>query len=147
MGSNSLWIGLKDSSYLSKNYFWHAVAKNQLMAAAPSKKYSPIQFWSGFFPVNGGGHFNSNLSNSHSPSCSNHGIPFFQTNTLTLLLHLRLPRLLWSSSLPLALHFKLQRFSQNMPIIPPQYMAVPSHSISNLINIYEDHIHENNPWV
>ena len=74
-------------------------------------------------------HFGSNLSNSHSPSHSIHGILFLETNTLALLLHLRLPLLLWLSSLPLALHFKLQRFSQNMPIIPPQHMPVPSHSI------------------
>ena len=74
-------------------------------------------------------HFISNLSNSHSPSRSIHGVLFLQTNALALLLHLCLPRLLWSSSLPLALHFELQRFSQNMPIIPPQHMPVPSHSI------------------
>ena len=54
-------------------------------------------------------HFGSNLSNSHSPSCSIHDILFHQTNTLVLLLHLLLPRLLWSSSLPLALCFKLQQ--------------------------------------
>ena len=46
-----------------------------------------------------------------------------------LLLHLRLPRLLWLSSLPLVLYFKLQHFSQNMPIVPPQHMPVASHSI------------------
>ena len=67
--------------------------------------------------------------NSHSPSCSIHGILLLKTNILAHLLHLRPPRLLWSSSLPLALHFKLQRFSQNIPIIPPQRMHVPSHSI------------------
>ena len=72
-------------------------------------------------------HFNSNLSNS--PSCSIQGILLLQTNTLALLLHLRLSHLLWSSSLPLVLHFKLQRFSQNIPIIPPQHMPIPSHSI------------------
>ena len=70
-------------------------------------------------------HSNSNLSNSHSPSHSIHVI-LFETNTLAFLLHLHL---LWSSSLPLALHFKLQRFSQNMPIIPPQHMPVPTYSI------------------
>ena len=69
-------------------------------------------------------HSNSNLSNSHSPSCSIQGILLLQTNTRVLLLHLHLPCLLWSSSFPLALHFKLQRFSQNMPIIPPQHMPV-----------------------
>ena len=74
-------------------------------------------------------HFASNISNSHSPSHSIHGIHLLQTNTLALFLHLRLPRLLWSSLLPLVLHFKLQCFSQNMPIIPPQHMPVPSHSI------------------
>ena len=65
-------------------------------------------------------HSNSNLSNSHSPSCSIHGILLLQTKTFALVPHLRLPRPLWSSSLPLVLHFKLQRFSQNMPIIPPK---------------------------
>ena len=65
----------------------------------------------------------------HSPSRSIHGILLLQTNTLALLLHLRIPRLLWSSSLPLALHFKLQCFYQNTPIISPQHMSVPSHSI------------------
>ena len=74
-------------------------------------------------------HSNSNLSNSHSPSRSIYGILLLQTNILALILHLFLPHLLWSSSLPLALHFKLQCFSQNMLIIPPQHMPVPSHSI------------------
>ena len=60
-------------------------------------------------------HPNSNLSNSHSPSRSIQGILLLQTNTC-FLLHLHLPRLLWSSSLPLALHFKLQCFSQNILI-------------------------------
>ena len=46
------------------------------------------------------------LSNSHSPSRSIQGI-FLQTSTLALLLHLPLLHLLWSSLLPLALHFKL----------------------------------------
>ena len=70
-------------------------------------------------------HSNSNLSNSKSPSRSVHDILFLQTNSLALLLHLHLPCLLWSSSLPLALHFKLQRFSQNVPIIrSPQHMPV-----------------------
>ena len=73
-------------------------------------------------------HANSKLSNSHSPSRWIHGI-LLETNTLALLLHLPLPRLLWSSSLPLALHFKFQCFSQNLPIIPPQHMVIPSHSI------------------
>ena len=74
-------------------------------------------------------HPNSNLSNSHSPFHLIQFILLLQTNTLALLLHLHVPRLLWSFLLPLALHFKLQRFSQNKPIIPPQYMPVPSHSI------------------
>ena len=62
-------------------------------------------------------HSNSNFSSSNSPSPSIQGILPLQTNTLALL-HLCLPRLPWSSSPPLALHFKLQCFSQNMPIIP-----------------------------
>ena len=78
-------------------------------------------FWSGFIPVNGGCQIypSSNLFNSHSPSHS-----ILQTNALALLLHLRLPRLLWSSWLPLAPHFKLQCFSQNVPIIPPQHNKI-----------------------
>ena len=59
-------------------------------------------------------HSNSNLSNSHSPPCSIQGILFLQTNTLSLLLHLYLPHLLWSSSLPLSLHFKFECFSQRV---------------------------------
>ena len=70
---------------------------------------------------------NSNLSNSHSTSRSVHGILPLQTNTLALLLHLRLPRLPWSSSPPLALHFKLQCFSQNLPIIPPLTIALSTY--------------------
>ena len=67
----------------------------------------------------------SNLSNSHSPSRSIHSILHLRsTCTLALLLHLYLPRLLWSSSPPLALHFKLQHFSQNTPVIPPQHMPI-----------------------
>ena len=91
------------------------------------------QFWSGFIPVNGGGQIypSSNLFNSHSPSRS-----ILQTNALALLLHLRLPRLLWSSWLPLAPHFKLQCFSQNVPIIPPQHMPW----INNNINNYHYHL-------
>ena len=57
------------------------------------------------------------------------GILPLQTNTLAFPLHLHLPHLSWSSSPPLALPFKLQCFSQNMPIIPSQHMLVPSHSI------------------
>ena len=53
---------------------------------------SSIQFWSGFIPVNEGGWiYPSNLSHSHSPSHLIHGILFFHTNTLALLLHLRSP--------------------------------------------------------
>ena len=93
--------------------------------------HHPILIW--FYPRKWGWpnlpHPNSNLSNSHSPSHSIQGILLLQTNTLALLLHLHLPCLLWSSSLLLAFHFKLQCFSQNMPIIPPRHMPVPSHSI------------------
>ena len=74
-------------------------------------------------------HSNSNLSNFHSLSCLIQGILLLQTNTLALFLHLYLLCLLWSSLLTLALHFKFQCFSQNMPIIPPQHMPLPSHSI------------------
>ena len=90
-----------------------------------------IQFWSGFIPVNRGGWIYptlANLSNSHSPSRSIEDILLLQTNTLALLLHLHLPHIFWSSLLPLALHFKLQHFSQNMPIIPPQHIPALSHS-------------------
>ena len=89
-------------------------------------------FWPGFIPVNGGGWIYPTLkaiSVTLSPSRSIQGILLLQTNTLVLLLTLCLSPLLWSSSLPLALHFKLQCFSQNMPIIPPQHMSIPSHSI------------------
>ena len=59
---------------------------------------------------------------------------------------LRLPRLLWSSSLPLALHFELQHVSQNMPIIPPQHMPVLSHSIClchlNHCFLQSQHLHQ-----
>ena len=51
--------------------------------------------WSDLF------HSNSYPSNSHSPSRSIQGILLLQTNTLALLLHLRLPCLLYLSSLPL----------------------------------------------
>ena len=76
-------------------------------------------------------HSNSNLSNSHSLSPSIQGILLLQTNTLAVLRHLHLPHLLRSSFLPLALHFKLQCFSQNVTImiIPPQHMPIPSHFI------------------
>ena len=74
-------------------------------------------------------HSNSNLSNSHSPSRSIQSILLLQTNTLALLLHLHIPHLFWSSTLPLALNFKFQCFSQNMPIIPPQHIPISSHSI------------------
>ena len=92
---------------------------------------NPILTW--FYPYKWGWpdkpHSKSNLSNSHFPSHSIQGI-LLQTNTnLALLLHLCLPHLLWLSSLPLALHFKLQCFSQNMPIMPPQHIPIPSHSI------------------
>ena len=92
---------------------------------------NPILIW--IYPCKRGWsdlpHSNSNLSNSHSLSCSIQGILLLQTNFHALLLHLRLPRLHWSFLLPLTLHFKLQCFSQNMPIIPPQHMLIPSHSI------------------
>ena len=67
---------------------------------------------------------NSNLFNSHSPSRSIQDILLLQTNTLALPLHLCLPLLSLLSSPPLALHFKLQCFSQNTPIIPPQHIHV-----------------------
>ena len=89
--------------------------------------------WQQFFP------------NSHSLPRPIHGILFLQTNTLALVLHLRLPCRLWSSPFPLALHFKIQRFSQNMSIIPPQHLPVPSHSIRlcplNHSFLQSQHIH------
>ena len=79
--------------------------------------YHPVLIW--FYPRKWGWpdlpHPNSNLSNSHYPSHSIQGILLLQTNTLALLLHLCLPHLLWSSLLALALHFKLQCFSQTCP--------------------------------
>ena len=57
--------------------------------------HHPILIW--FYPRKRGWQDlpnpNSNLSNSHSPSCSTQGILLLQTNTLALLLHLHLPRL------------------------------------------------------
>ena len=72
---------------------------------------SSIQFliWVWVYPCKRGWpnlpHSNGNHSNSHSPSRLIHGILLLQTNTVALLLHLRLPCLLWSSSLPLAQMF------------------------------------------
>ena len=68
-------------------------------------------------------HSNSNLTNSRY---SWHP-PFLNQNSCC-------PSPLASStslvtSLPLAFHFKLQCLCQNIPIIPPQHMPVPSHSI------------------
>ena len=59
-------------------------------------------------------HTNSNLSNSHSSSCSIHGILLLQTNILVLLLYLRL---LWSSLLPLDQH-KLNPLQAKWPMEP-----------------------------
>ena len=64
-----------------------------------------IQFWFGYIPVNGGGQIYPTLP-AISPT------PTFSKPTLkiALLFHLRLPRLLWSSSLPLALHSNSNTF-------------------------------------
>ena len=59
----------------------------------------PCKWWWPDLP-----HSNSSLSNSHSPCHSIHGILLLQTNTLALLLHLRLSCLPLSSSLPPALY-------------------------------------------
>ena len=79
---------------------------------------NPVLIW--FYPRKWGWpdlpHSASNLS--HSPSCLILFI-FLQTNTLTLLLHLRSPCLPRSSSLPLSLHFNLKCLPQNMAINPP----------------------------
>ena len=91
---------------------------------------SSIQFWSGFIPVNEGGGFTLLCKQSLPlPPRSILCILLLQSNTLTLLLHLQSPCLPRSSLLPLSLHFKLQCLPQNMAIIPPQNMPVPSHSI------------------
>ena len=92
-----------------------------------------MQFWSGFIPINGGGWIYISIT-AISPTPTLHLTRFMASSFSkpTLLLSfstLHLPCLIWSSSLPLALHFKLQRFSQNMPIIPPQHTPVPFHSI------------------
>ena len=96
-------------------FYYDEIKNNSFWLSSSS---SSIQFLIRVYPRKRGWpdlpHFVSNLSNSHSPSRLIHGVLFLQTNALALLLHLRLTRLLWSSSLPLALHFKLQRFSQNM---------------------------------
>ena len=64
------------------------------------------------YPINGGGQIYPTLT-AISPTPTLHlarfkASSFSKTNTLTLLLHLHLLCLLWSSSFPLALHFKLQ---------------------------------------
>ena len=98
-----------------------------------SQSINPILIW--VYPRKWGWldlpHSDSNLSNSHSPSRLIQSNLLLLTNNLALL-PLCLPRLLWSSSLPLAIPFKLQCFSQNMPIIPSQHMPVPSHIHSPL---------------
>ena len=91
-----------------------------------------IQFWSGFIPINGDGRIYPTLtaiSPTPTLNLARFMASFFSKPTLLLSFYLCLPRLLWSFSLPLALHFKLQHFSQNMSITPPQHMPVPSHSI------------------
>ena len=74
-----------------------------------SSSSSSCRFWFGFIPVNGGGWIypSSNLSNSHSPSCSIHGGRFLQTNALALLFYLRLPHHLWSCAFLLPLTFNI----------------------------------------
>ena len=54
---------------------------------------------------------------------------FFKPIFSCLLLHLLLPGLFRSSSLPLATHFKIQSNPQNTIIIPPQLMSIPSNFI------------------
>ena len=140
-------VGLfKPGGLDSKGSFLYYSTKGQqliliTLQMLSSNQSNPIQFWSGLILINGGGQIYPTItaiSPTPFPSCSIHGILFLQTNTLALLLYLHLPRLLWSSSLPLALHFKLHCFSQNMPIIPPQHMPVPS-----LYSVY-DYFHVNN---
>ena len=46
-----------------------------------------------------------------------------------ILLHLLLPGLLRSSSLSLATHFKIHSNSQNIIVIPPRHMSIPSDSV------------------
>ena len=68
-----------------------------------------IQFWSVFNPVNGGGRIYPTFAAiCPTPTLHLAQFVFLQINTLALLLHLSLPCLLWSSSSPLALHFKHQ---------------------------------------
>ena len=79
------------------------------------------------YHVNGFGRINSTLTAiSPTPTLQ---LARFMASSFSKSTLLHLPLLLWSSSLPLALHFKFQRFSQNVPIIPPQHMPAPSHSI------------------
>ena len=74
-----------------------------------------MQLWSGFILVNGGDRIYPTLT-AISPIPTLHFAQFkassFSKPTLKIahLLHLCLPYLLWSSLLPLALHFKLQCF-------------------------------------
>ena len=86
-------------------------------------------------------HSISNLSNSHSLSCSIHDI-LLRTNTRALLLHLSLPRL-WLSSLALALHSKLQHFQgwiqlKIFPWYAPSknvWKAMPGNAISSVLRV------------
>ena len=80
--------------------------KTSVILVQPSSKYNTLHPRKWGWPDLP--HPNSNFSNSHSSSPSIQGILLLQTNSLALLLHLRLPHFLWSSSLsrsslPLAL--------------------------------------------
>ena len=77
------------SNYWSQNQWWRCTDVKDykfyavvFCTVTSSSSSSSIQFWSRIIPVNGGGGIypSSNLSNSHSPSRSIHGVLFLQTN-------------------------------------------------------------------
>ena len=77
----SFWTSYGTNSYPSSIITYHPIL---------IRVYSRKRGWPDF------PHSNSNLSNSHSPSRWIQGILLLQTNTLALLLYLRLPHIFWS---------------------------------------------------
>ena len=95
--------------YLFRNPSLSILMKSSIIYPILNRVYPCKWGWPGL------PHSNSNLSNSHSPSHSIHGILLLQTKTLALFLHLHLSRLLWSSLLPLALHFNTCPYQHSPP--------------------------------
>ena len=138
-GSRDLNFGIRLANFnlLQK----HVSIIQHLFSFDMLKSSLSIQFWSGFNAKNGGGRIyptltaisptplSISLDSWHPPSPS-----FIVSSTSSLVA-------LASSSL----HFKLQRFSQTLPFIPPQHMPVPSHSIRlfhlNYCFLQSQHLH------